>query len=147
MPELMRPSPCVSADLTMLAYSMEECLRWLAALATDLWPQEALDSVALDNDQVQCRQALLHAREASGLEDLTCLLLGPAKMKAVVDSGPMQEASLAMLQTGGAIIAYLLCAHIRDNLWLCHRGAFDGDGSVNMTDPFNERSLVPGNVM
>ena len=92
-------------------------------------------------------QAVQHWREASGLADLSCRLLGPAKMKAVVDSGPMQEGYLAMLQTGETVMAYVLCAHIQDNLWLCHRGAFNGEDNVNMADPFNECSLVPGNVM
>ena len=47
-----------------------------------------------------------------------------------------------MLGSDGARIAYILCACVRENVWLCHRGTLDHDGAVDRLDPFNEQSLV-----
>ena len=83
------------------------------------------------------------AREGSGVADANCTCVGVAQSGTLAESGAVQPGATVVLGSGGARIAYILCACLREDVWLCHRGTLDHDGAVDMLDPFNEQSLVP----
>ena len=112
IPELMSPIPYTFGDLTMLADSMERCLQWLAALANDLWPQEAhpvlqsiatllhelLGSAAPEKRQVQCRQSLLQARSRLACGELLAALRD-SKKRSYSEMSAEDQVDTGIIQT------------------------------------------------
>ena len=46
---------------------------------------------------------------------------------------------LKIAWTAGIPVEYVLCAHVRNQVWLCHRGSFQGEDLC--VNPFQERDL------
>ena len=90
--------------------------------------------------------AVESAQHASEATDIECTCVGVARVATLADSGATQPGATTVLSGGGARIAYILCACVRDGVWLCHRGTLDNDGAVDMGDPFSEERLVPTSV-
>ena len=87
------------------------------------------------------------AREGSGIADVNCMCVGAARSATLAASEAVQPGATVVLGSGGARIAYILCACVREGEWLCHRGTLDHDGAVERLDPFNEQNLVPCNLI
>ena len=85
-------------------------------------------------------EAAKAAREEIGGE-IDCKLLGVAKRTTLPEPGEHKPGSTVLLQGDGSRMAFILCAKIDDDSWLCHRGSFQ-DGKLNETDPLNYDDLV-----
>ena len=71
------------------------------------------------------------------ISDVRCDVLGQARQPHQSDG--VAPGKTVALQVGGARVVYLLCAHVREGTWLCHRGSFtDGFLAAN---PFHEQDL------
>ena len=86
--------------------------------------------------------ALESARSESGIAEVDCKFLGAARMAALAEPGDVKPGATLMLETSGTRMAHILCAWVRDSVWLCHRGTFDDRGNMDKSSPFDERSLV-----
>ena len=82
------------------------------------------------------------ARQESGATDIDCAVLGAPKKTGLVDAGIMSPGSIMMLDVGDTRSAYILCAHVHGDEWLCHPGTPDAEGELDLTDPFCVNSLV-----
>jgi hypothetical protein len=71
--------------------------------------------------------------------DVQCRVLGqPRKSNLPPCGAPQSPGSTVVLQTSkGPRLEYLLCAHVNEDVWLCHRGTFVGNkfDSKNSFDP------------
>ena len=85
-------------------------------------------------------EAAKAAREEIGGE-IDCKLLGVAKRTTLPEPGEHKPGSTVLLPGDGSRMAFILCAKIGDDSWLCHRGSFQ-DGKLNETDPLNYHDLV-----
>ena len=85
-------------------------------------------------------EAAKAAREEIGGE-IACKLLGVAKRTTLPEPGEHKAGSTVLLPGDGSRMAFILCAKIDDDSWLCHRGSFQ-DGKLNETDPLNYHDLV-----
>ena len=74
--------------------------------------------------------------------DVRCVLLGQAAAK--FGSRGRVGQSIA-LNVGGERTVFLLCCHVENNDWLCHRGSF-ADGAL-AANPFHEHDLVCKNIV
>lgn len=100
---------------------------------------------------LQCRDLQLDAdasarkfSDARGLCGATCHVLGqPCRAPAVgAENG---VGSIVLLPLGSAMAEYVLCAHVRDAIWVCTRGRFV-DGGLADNDPFGAEALVVKNL-
>ena len=75
------------------------------------------------------------ARE-SALQDVSCRFVGaPAPLEAHTD-GRIARGSILKMSIP---VEYVLCTHVCNQVWLCHRGSFQGEDLC--VNPFNERDL------
>ena len=82
------------------------------------------------------------AREESDAAEVHCQFLGAPKMTPQADTEETKPGAIAMMNTSGTSMAYILCALVRGSKWLCHRGTFGDHGKLDERNPFDERSLV-----
>ena len=82
------------------------------------------------------------ARQESDAAEVHCQFLGAPKMTPQADAEETRPGAIAMMNTSGTSMAYILCALVRGSKWLCHRGTFDDHGKLDERNPFDERSLV-----
>ena len=76
-----------------------------------------------------------------------CFLGQPRKSPLPRPSTSHAPGATVMLQTdGGARLAYLLCAHVREDCWYCHRGSFAGN-TLDDDNPFDEKDLVMKDIL
>ena len=80
------------------------------------------------------------ARDEIGGE-IACKLLGVAMRTALPEPGEHQPGATVMLAGDGSRMAHLLCARIRGDTWLCHRGSCR-DGALDESNLLNEHDLV-----
>ena len=85
-------------------------------------------------------EAAKAAREEIGGE-IDCKLLGVAKRTTLPEPGEHKPGATVVLSCDGTRMAFILCAKIDEDTWLCHRGSFQ-DGNLNETDPLNYHDLV-----
>ena len=83
-------------------------------------------------------KAAREGEEERRLHEARCLLLGQPKSSVL----PSPDAELVP----GATVRlqyfeYLLCAHVQDSTWLCHRGSFKAASSLDERNPFDEEDL------
>ena len=57
------------------------------------------------------------------------------------EPGEQKPGATVLLASGASRMAFLLCAQIDGDTWLCHRGSFEY-GKLNETDPLNYHDLV-----
>ena len=82
------------------------------------------------------------ARQESGATDIDCAVLGAPKKTGLVDAGIMSPGSIMMLDVGDTRRAYILCAHVYGDEWLCHRGTADAEGELDLSGPFCVKTVV-----
>ena len=72
-----------------------------------------------------------------------CLLLGQPKQSKLppADAGNVPGKVVA-LQIGSSRFEFFLCAHVRDDVWWCHRGSFLDD-TFDAENPFDEKVTLP----
>lgn len=73
--------------------------------------------------------------------EIDCKALGVCEKASPAEVGEHQPGATVLLAGDGHRMAHLLCAHIDEDTWLCHRGSFE-DGKLNETDPLHEHDLV-----
>ena len=100
---------------------------------------------------LKCRRLPRVARESadlfaeqSGLRDVTCRMVGVPRPVTIHTDGRIELGSILKLAMGIAPVEHVLCAHIRDQSWFCHRGSLDGY-ALSAT-PFAEKDLVVKDV-
>jgi len=72
------------------------------------------------------------------ISNVRCTVLGQARLPAALGAtGPGRTIALHVM---GARVVYLLCAHVHQGIWLCHRGSYT-DGHLD-DNPFHEQDLV-----
>ena len=74
--------------------------------------------------------------DQSGLRDVTCHMIGVPRPIAVHTDGRIELGSILKFAMGIATVEHALCAQVRGQAWLCHRGSLEG--SVLSTTPFDE---------
>ena len=83
-------------------------------------------------------KAAREGEEERRLHDARCLFLGQPKSSVL----PPPDAELV---PGATVrlehLEYLLCAHVKDGTWLCHRGSFKDASSLDERNPFDEEDL------
>ena len=96
---------------------------------------------------IKCRRLPHIARESadlfaeqSGLRDVTCRMVGVPRPVTIHTDGRIELGSILKLAMGIAPVEHVLCAHVRDQSWFCHRGSLDG--YVLSATPFAETDLV-----
>ena len=104
------------------------------------FPEGWQTAVRCSNLQTVAEDAAKAARDEIGGE-IACKLLGVAMRTALPEPGEHQPGATVMLAGDGSRMAHLLCARIRGDTWLCHRGTFR-DGALDEADPLNEHDLV-----
>ena len=77
------------------------------------------------------------ARTESKVPGLGCRLLGTYVSVPVSDTG---YSAGSILPFGG--VAHVLCANVTDDQWLCHRGSFDAEGTLDDQNPLQVKGLV-----
>ena len=83
-----------------------------------------------------------NVREERGVAELECIVLGQPKEAPLPPPGAtLVPGATVVLQLGGVKIEYLLCAHVCEGEWLCHRGSFV-DCEFDIEKPFDEKDLV-----
>ena len=82
----------------------------------------------------QCESILQHFRALQGLQGCLC----PQEIGTWRRG---RYGATSLLAGDGSRMAYLLCAQVRGDTWLCHRGSFQ-DGTLNESDPLTEYDLV-----
>ena len=78
------------------------------------------------------------------VSEARCLVLGQAKEPPQLADGATVGKTVA-LQVHGSRVVFLMCAHVQDGRWLCHRGSFLEDALAD--NPFNEADLVLKDVI
>ena len=48
---------------------------------------------------------------------------------------------LVALSSEGMRSGYFLCAHVKDDIWLVHKGSYKDAGNVDEVHPFQEKDL------
>ena len=76
--------------------------------------------------------------------DVQCVPLGQVKQPLPPADGTGAGRTVA-LHVHGQRVIFLLCAHVQDSLWLCHRGSFAGDSLAE--DPFQESDLAQKDIV
>ena len=73
---------------------------------------------------------------------MDCLLLGQPKQSKLppADAGNVPGKVVA-LQIGSSRFEFFLCAHVRDDVYWCHRGSFLDD-TFDAENPFDEKDLL-----
>ena len=105
---------------------------------------QCLDLRRLAADAFATFEPPLNAKE---LEKLRCECLGAAKPVQISDGGHhVPGACVALTNEIGARTNYILVAHERDGIWLCHPGMFQGDVPDSETLIFHEDGLVRKNI-
>ena len=80
-------------------------------------------SLCLPLDEMACRSA--DAERSAAYPELTCEILGMPKPVAVPSTDDLTPGNVVALRTqAGERLDYLLCAHVQNARWLCHRGSF-----------------------
>ena len=77
--------------------------------------------------------AIRDARQEPGATDIDCVFLGAPKKPGLVDAGIMSPGSIMMLDVGDTRSAYILCAHVHGDEWLCYPGTPDAEGELLRT--------------
>ena len=90
--------------------------------------------------------ALEVARQESGAAEVHCQFLGAPQVTTPADPGETKPGAIAMLESSGTTMAYILCSWVRGSSWLCHRGTFDDRGKLDDRNPFDERNLVQSSL-
>ena len=101
--------------------------QWKTALKCSRLPDIARASAALFEEQ-------------SGLRDVDCRMVGVPRPVSIHLDGRIELGSILKLAMGIAPVEHALCACVRGQSWLCHRGSFQG-GALS-TNPFDEADLV-----
>ena len=73
--------------------------------------------------------------------EIDCKFLGVARETRLAEPGEHTPGATVLLAENGSRRAFLLCAHVEGDTWLCHRGSFQDD-ELSKTDPLNEHDLV-----
>ena len=84
---------------------------------------------------------------ATGVSQVRCEVLGQAKHlePPSCESEEPETGKIVALRMGESRVVFLLCAHVRADEWLCHRGSFV-DGAL-AENPFQEKDLVPKDIV
>ena len=90
--------------------------------------------------------ALEVARQESDAAEVHCQFLGAPQVATPADPGETKPGAIAMLESSGTTMAYILCSWVRGSNWLCHRGTFDDRGKLDDRNPFDERNLVQSSL-
>ena len=102
-------------------------------------------SLCLPLDEMACRSA--DAERSAAYPELTCEILGMPKPVAVPSTDDFTPGNVVALRTqAGERLDYLLCAHVQNARWLCHRGSFL-DGHFDNDNPFDAADLVEKDVV
>ena len=104
------------------------------------FPEGWQTAVRCSNLQTVAEDAAKAARDEIGGE-IACKLLGVAMRTALPEPGEHQPGATVMLAGDGSRMAHLLCARIRGDTWLCHRGSCR-DGALDESNLLNEHDLV-----
>ena len=73
--------------------------------------------------------------------EIDCKFLGVARTTSPPEPGEHTLGATVLLAENVCRRAFLLCAQVDGDTWLCHRGSFQ-DGELSKTDPLNEHDLV-----
>ncbi len=79
------------------------------------------------------------------ISNVRCSVLGQAKEPQPPSADGAGEGRTVALQADGARVVFILCAHVLDGVWLCHRGTFV-DGAL-ADNPFQEQDLVRKDIV
>ena len=79
------------------------------------------------------------------ISNVRCAVLGQAKEPQPPSADGAGEGKTVALQADGARVVFILCAHVLDRVWLCHRGTFV-DGTL-ADNPFQEHDLVRKDIV
>ena len=104
------------------------------------FPEGWQTAVRCSNLQTVAEDAAKAARDEIGGE-IACKLLGVAMRTALPEPGEHQPGATVILAGDGSRMAHLLCARIRGDTWLCHRGSCR-DGALDESNLLNEHDLV-----
>ncbi len=80
--------------------------------------------------------------------NIDCRALGVPKV-APVGNGDDEVGGIVHLKEPDATRQdYLLCAHVRDSTWICHKGSHDPDrgGHLHEENPFNDLDLIQKDI-
>ena len=72
---------------------------------------------------------------------MSCRSAGAPLPVEVYTDGRIAAGSILKMAWSGIPVEHVLCAHVCDQTWLCHRGSFTGDALS--TNPFGESDLAP----
>eukprot|EP00973_Karenia_brevis_P096384 12431531-Karenia_brevis.AAC.1 len=86
-------------------------------------------------------ESVKEARERFEMPSMQCILLGQPKDVLIPESQEHVTGAILRLQSGEALFEYLLCAHVREQSWLCHRGTFNKH-EIDKNNPFDAKDLV-----
>ncbi len=79
------------------------------------------------------------------ISNVRCSVLGQAKEPQPPSADGAGEGRTVALQADGARVVFILCAHVLDGVWLCHRGTFVDGGLAD--NPFQEQDLVRKDIV
>ena len=88
-------------------------------------------------------QAIEAAQKEADATDIECKFLGVPTRASSPESHVNRPGDILMLHHGGARMAHILCAWVRGSEWWCHKGTVNENGSLDTSNPFDERSLAP----
>jgi hypothetical protein len=92
------------------------------------------------HDAARAACSLLQANEV--FANIDCRAIGACKM-ANVGSGPHDAGRVVRLQApDGSRQDYLLCAHVRGDEWICHKGSVDRHRVLDDDDPFKASCCI-----
>ena len=113
-----------------------------AARRSIQFPEQWRTALKCDNLAGLVAKSVQKAREECGVAAVECEVLGQPKASPLPppDATLVPGATVGLL-LGGAKIEYLLCAPVRNDAWLCHRGSFVDD-KFDPDNPFDEKDLV-----
>ena len=87
------------------------------------------------------QEAAVRFAQESAFEDVSCRFAGAPLPVEVYTDGRIAAGSILKTAWSGILVEHVLCAHVCEQTWLCHRGSFTGDAlSMN---PFGETDLAP----
>ena len=86
-------------------------------------------------------EAAVRFAEESAFEDVSCRFAGAPFPVEVYTDGRIAADSVLKMAWSGIPVEHVLCAHVCDQTWLCHRGSFTGD--TLSANPFGETDLAP----
>jgi hypothetical protein len=92
------------------------------------------------HDAARAACSLLQANEV--FANIDCRAIGAPK-RANVGSGPHDAGSVVRLKApDGSRQDYLLCAHVRGDAWICHKGSVDRHRVLDDDDPFKASCCI-----